>query len=74
LTEDQKERLQDALKDTQDWLDKNQSADREDYEEELRELEKYKILLIHRTCNPIIQEANKKKEGDDDDDDADSDL
>lgn len=52
LSESQKEQLKDALKDTQDWLDKNQQADREDYEEELRELEKYHKFLNIQDLQP----------------------
>jgi endoplasmic reticulum chaperone BiP len=40
LSDDDKDTIKDAMKDTQDWLDKNQTAEKEDYEEELKELEK----------------------------------
>ena len=49
LSESDKETIKDALKDTQDWLDKNQTAEKEDFEEELKELE--------RICNPIVQKV-----------------
>lgn len=63
LTEEQEENLKKAIEDSEKWLKENQNNDKEDYEEELRELEKI--------CNPIIQGANKKKTEDDDDADAD---
>jgi molecular chaperone DnaK (HSP70) len=40
LSEENKESLLDAIKESKEWLDKNQNADKEEYEEELRELEK----------------------------------
>lgn len=46
LSDDEKDTIKDALKDSQDWLDKNQNAEKEDYEEELKELEKYIYKLI----------------------------
>lgn len=62
LSDDDKDTIKDALKDTQDWLDKNQNAEKEDYEEELKELEKI--------CNPIVsrvygQSGGQKQESDD---------
>ena len=44
LTEDQKQKLLDAIEESRKWLDKNPEADKEEYEEELRELEKYKKI------------------------------
>jgi molecular chaperone DnaK (HSP70) len=40
LTEDQEENLKKAIEDSEKWLKENQNNDKEDYEEELRELEK----------------------------------
>lgn len=40
ITEDQKQKLLDAIEESRKWLDKNPEADKEEYEEELRELEK----------------------------------
>jgi molecular chaperone DnaK (HSP70) len=40
LSEEDEEKLKGALGDTEEWLKNNQSNDKEDYEEELRELEK----------------------------------
>jgi len=37
------------LKDTQDWLNKNPNAEKEDYDEELKEIEKI--------CNPIVSKV-----------------
>nr|CAI39094.1 ER-type hsp70 [Paramecium tetraurelia] len=67
LSDDDKDTIKDALKDSQDWLDKNQNAEKEDYEEELKELEKI--------CNPIIsrvyQQSGKQQQASDDDYDSD---
>jgi len=46
LNEDDLTTIKDALKDTQNWMSANTNAEKEDYEEELKELE--------AICNPII--------------------
>jgi len=37
-------------------LDKNPTAEKEDYEEELKELEKYKIIVILESATPSLAE------------------
>lgn len=49
LSDDEKDTIKEALKDTQSWLDKNTNAEKEEYEEELKELEKI--------CNPIVSKV-----------------
>lgn len=71
LTEEQKEQLRDLVKKSEEWLNKTDANyDKDDYEGELRELQK--------VCDPIIQEAQKKKdekkEEEGDDDSANTDL
>ena len=39
INSDDKEKIQDALKEHQEWLDSNQDADKEDYEEQLKDLQ-----------------------------------
>eukprot|EP00898_Chlorokybus_atmophyticus_P002387 jgi/Chlat1/3149/Chrsp21S03378 len=46
IGEDDKEAIESAVKEALDWLDDNQSAEKEDYDDKLKEVEK--------TCNPII--------------------
>nr|CAD1840843.1 unnamed protein product [Ananas comosus var. bracteatus] len=59
-----------ALKEALEWLDDNQNAEKEDYEEKLKEVE--------AVCNPIISAVYQRSggapggtAGDDDDDDSD---
>jgi heat shock protein 5 len=40
LEEDDKKTIKDALKDAQDWLSSNSDADKEEYEAQLKDLEK----------------------------------
>ena len=72
LEEDDKETIQEALKEHQEWLDSNQDAEKEDYEEHLKDLQ--------GVCDPIISKVYKEtggpggpEEEDDDDDDESSD-
>jgi len=70
LSKDDKYTIQDALDDQQAWLDANQEADVEDYEDHLKELQ--------RVCDPIIgslyQNMGGQGKGFDDDEDFDDDL
>ena len=65
LDEEDKETINDALKEHQEWLDSNPDAEKEDYEEHLKDLQ--------GACDPIIskvyQEHNEFQEDEDDDDD-----
>ena len=42
----EKEKVEAALKEALEWLDENQSAEMEDYDEKLKEVE--------AVCNPVI--------------------
>ena len=46
----EKEKVEAALKEALEWLDENQSAEKEDYNEKLKEVEV--------VCNPVITDAN----------------
>jgi len=46
LDEDDKSTISDALTDAEDWLNQNDEADKDDYEEQMKELQ--------RICDPII--------------------
>ena len=57
IDEDDKETLEEALKEALDWLDDNQDAEREDYVDKRQELED--------TANPIIARMYEKASPDD---------
>jgi heat shock protein 5 len=56
LDEDDKNTIEEAVKETLDWLDENQSAEKEDYDEQLKQLEE--------VCNPIVAKAYQSTEED----------
>ncbi|XP_073117113.1 luminal-binding protein 3-like [Elaeis guineensis] len=67
IESDDKEMMESALKEAMEWLDDNQKAEKEDFDEKLKELE--------QVCNPIIKKvydksggARSPSESDDDDD------
>ncbi|GAB2227599.1 hypothetical protein Droror1_Dr00009424 [Drosera rotundifolia] len=55
LESDEKEKIEAAVKDALEWLDDNQSAEKEDYEEKLKEVE--------AVCNPIITAVYQRSGG-----------
>jgi heat shock protein 5 len=55
IEESDKEKIDIALKEALEWLDDNQSAEKEDFEEKLKEVE--------AVCNPIITEVYQKSGG-----------
>ena len=46
LEEDEKEKIETATKEALEWMDDNQSAEKEEFDEKLKEVE--------AVCNPII--------------------
>lgn len=46
IEEDDKSKIKDALSDAQDWLNANQDAEKDDFEDKLKELQS--------VCDPII--------------------
>lgn len=56
LEESDKSTIQDAVKEVLEWLDENQEADTEEYEEKLKEIE--------GICNPIVSQAYQQNEED----------
>ena len=70
ISEEEKEILEEAIREALEWLDDNQEAEKEDYESKQKELES--------TANPILQQAYQSNpstadEEDDDIDDVDDD-
>lgn len=55
LDDDDKEKIQDALKEHGDWLAENPEADREDFEEHLKDLQ--------AVCDPIVAKVYKQQGG-----------
>ncbi|XP_073130467.1 luminal-binding protein 5-like [Henckelia pumila] len=55
LESDEKEKIEAATKEALEWMDDNQSADKEDYDEKLREVES--------VCNPIIAAVYRRAGG-----------
>ncbi|CAN4077518.1 unnamed protein product [Withania somnifera] len=55
LESDEKEKIETATKEALEWLDDNQSAEKEDYEEKLKEVE--------AVCNPIITAVYQRSGG-----------
>ncbi|KAB1201145.1 Luminal-binding protein 5 [Morella rubra] len=55
LESDEKDKIETAVKEALEWLDDNQSAEKEDYEEKLKEVE--------AVCNPIITAVYQRSGG-----------
>jgi len=55
LESEEKEKVEAAVKEALEWLDDNQSAEKEDYEEKLKEVE--------AVCNPIISAVYQRSGG-----------
>lgn len=63
LEESDKSTIQDAVKEVLEWLDENQEADTEEYEEKLKEIE--------GICNPIVSQAYQQNDEDSESGDVD---
>ena len=55
LSEDDLETIKDALKEHGDWLSENPEAEREDYEEHLKD--------VQGVCDPIVAKVYKQQGG-----------
>lgn len=55
LEAEEKEKVEAAVKDALEWLDDNQNAEKEDYDEKLKEVE--------AVCNPIIAAVYQRSGG-----------
>merc|ERR1712093_585719 len=66
IDDEDKEELETAINDTLDWLDENQEADAEEYEEKQKELE--------ATANPIMQKVYAESGGEGGGDDFEDDF
>lgn len=52
LESDDKEKIESSLKEALEWLDDNQNAEKDDYDEKLKEVE--------AVCNPVIKQVYDK--------------
>merc|ERR1712223_617827 len=68
IDEDDKETIEEAVSEAIDWLDENPEAEKEEYEEKLKELE--------GICNPIVQRLYQEHgvPGNDEDEDEEDDF
>merc|ERR1711885_99449 len=55
LSEEEKQKIQDGLTDAQDWLNANQDAEKDEFEDKLKELQ--------AVCDPIIQKVYQGQGG-----------
>lgn len=55
LEADEKEKIETATKEALEWMDDNQSAEKEDFDEKLKEVE--------AVCNPIITAVYQRSGG-----------
>ncbi|KAK1665297.1 hypothetical protein QYE76_053456 [Lolium multiflorum] len=55
MESDEKEKVEEAVREANDWLDGNPEAEKEDYDEKLRELEE--------VCNPVISAVYQRSGG-----------
>lgn len=55
IDSDDKEKIEGSVKDALEWLDDNQNAEKDEYEEKMKEVE--------AVCNPIIKKAYEKSGG-----------
>ena len=55
LSDEDKSTIKDALTDASDWLNANSDAEKDDFEDKLKELQ--------RTCDPIISSVYQKMGG-----------
>jgi heat shock protein 5 len=60
---DDKEKVEEAVREASDWLDASLNAEKEDFVEKLKELED--------VCNPVFAAAYEKSGGPQDEDDHD---
>ncbi|XP_010475731.1 PREDICTED: probable mediator of RNA polymerase II transcription subunit 37b isoform X1 [Camelina sativa] len=66
ISDEDKEKMEEVLKETLEWLDENVNAEKEDYDEKMKEVES--------VCNPVIKSAYEKTGEESKDDDEDDDL
>lgn len=52
IDSDDKKKIENALKEATEWLDDNQNAEKEDYDEKMKDLED--------VCNPVIKKVYEK--------------
>ncbi|EOA39851.1 hypothetical protein CARUB_v10008520mg [Capsella rubella] len=63
ISDEDKEKMEEVLKEVLDWLEENVNAEKEDYDEKMKEVES--------VCNPVIKSVYEKTSGDSEDDGGD---
>ncbi|KAL0732531.1 hypothetical protein Bca4012_008740 [Brassica carinata] len=61
ISEEDKEKMEEVLKEALEWLEENVNAEKDDYEEKLKEVES--------VCNPVIKSVYEKTKGESEEDD-----
>lgn len=65
ISKEDKKKMEEGLKETLEWLDENINAEKDDYEEKLKEVES--------VCNPVIKSVYEKTGGESEEDGDDHD-
>merc|ERR1712185_806810 len=73
LSEEDKEKVEEAVKETLEWLDDNQEAEKEEFEAKQKELEQIANPIIQKVYQAGAGGAGGEPEDDEDLDDEDSD-
>jgi len=60
ISEEEKEKMEEVLKEALEWLEENVNAEKDDYEEKLKEVES--------VCNPVIKSVYEKTSGESEED------
>ncbi|KAL0757894.1 hypothetical protein Bca101_095562 [Brassica carinata] len=60
ISEEDKEKMEEVLKEALEWLEENVNAEKDDYEEKLKEVES--------VCNPVIKSVYEKTSGESEED------
>lgn len=63
ISDEDKEKMEEALKEALEWLEENVNAEKNEYDEKMKEVES--------VCNPVIKSVYEKTEGESEEDDGD---
>ncbi|CAE5956938.1 unnamed protein product [Arabidopsis arenosa] len=63
ISDEDKEKMEEVLKETLEWLEENVNAEKEDYDDKMKEVES--------VCNPVIKSVYEKTGGESEDDGGD---
>lgn len=63
ISDEDKEKMEEVLKEALEWLEENVNAEKNEYDEKMKEVES--------VCNPVIKSVYEKTEGESEEDDGD---